>query len=210
MEVTLTAASDPIGIIARVVRALQMTSEQGPSGMTRLNDFLMLLSPYPENPYFDTPGEVMANLGVAGMALVLTVICICRMNVLTARHKLVVRLRYLILFCGALSTAMAPWAFPDNPRLGGLILIHALVFHLLLSAPEWKNGAPQYTVSGWTPFPEEDERNCDDLYCARCLELGVDPNSLWCRLLRCFRVVTHILRGDRRWGIQRGAEDGAP
>ena len=99
MEVTLTATSDPIGIIARVVRVLQMMSEQGPSGMTRFNDFLMLLSPYPENPYFDTPGEVMTNLGVASMALVLAVICICRMNVLTARHKLVVRLRYLILFC---------------------------------------------------------------------------------------------------------------
>lgn len=210
MEVTVTAASDQIGIIARVVLALQMTSEQGLSGMTRLNEFLMLLSPYPENPYFDTPREVMTNLGVAGLALVLSVICICRMNVLTERHKLVVRLRYLILFCGALSTAMAPWAFPDNPRLGGLILIHALVLHLLLSASEWKHGAPRHTVSDWTPLSEEDERNCDDLYCARCLELGGDPNSLWCRLHRCFRMVVHILRGDRRWDVQRGPEGGAP
>ena len=202
--------TDQIGIIARVVSALQTTNEQGPSGMTRFNDFLMMLSPYPENPYFDTPSEVVTNLTMAALSLVLVVICICRMNVLTERHKLVVRLRYLLLFCGAVSTALAPWAFPNNPRLGGLILLHALVFYLLLSAPEWKHGAPQYTVSGWTPLPEEDERNCDDLYCARCLELGVDPNSLWCRLLRCFRMVTHILRGDRRWGIQRGAEDGAP
>lgn len=210
MEVTLTATSDPIGIIASVVRVLQMMSEQGPSGMTRFNDFLMLLSPYPENPYFDTPGEVMTNLAMAALSLILAVICICRMNVLTERHKLVVRLRYLLLFCGAVGTALAPWAFPNNPRLGGLILLHTLVLHLLLSAPEWKHGAPEYTISGWTPLPEEDERNCDDLYCARCLELGVDPNSLWCRLLRCFRMVTHILRGDRRWGIQRGDEDGAP
>lgn len=202
--------ADPIGIIARVVLALQMTSEQGPSGMTRLDDFLMMLSPYPDNPYFDTPSEVVTNLTVAALSLVLVVICICRMNVLTERHKLVVRLRYLLLFCGAVSTTLAPWAFPNNPRLGGLILLHAIVFHLLLSAPEWKNGAPQHTVSGWTPLPEKDEKNCDELYCNRCLELEKDPNSLWCRIRRCFRMVTHILRGDRRWGIQRGAEDGAP
>ena len=202
--------ADPIWIIARVVRALQTMNEQGLSVMNKIREFLMLLSPYPDNPYFDTPSEVVTNLAVAGLSLVLVVICICRMNVLTERHKLVVRLRYLLLFCGAVSTALAPWAFPNNPRLGGLILLHAIVLHLLLSAPEWKNGAPQYTFSGWTPLSEEDERNCDDLYCARSLKLGVDPNSLWGRLRRCFRMVTHILRGDRRWGIQRGAEDGAP
>ena len=202
--------ADHIGIIARAVSALQTTNEPGLSEMTKLGEFLMLLSPYPDNPYFDTPSEVVTNLVVAALSLILAVICICRMNVLTERHKLVVRLRYLLLFCGAVGTALAPWAFPDNPRLGGLILLHALVLHLLLSAPEWKHGAPQHTVSGWTPLSEEDERNCDDLYCARCLELGGDPNSLWCRLHRCFRMVVRILRGDRRWDVQRGVEDGAP
>lgn len=202
--------ADPIRIIARVVRALQTTNEQGLSAMNKLREFLMLLSPYPDNPYFDTPSEVATNLAVAGLSLILVIICICRMNVLTERHKLVVRLRYLLLFCGAVSTMLAPWAFPNNPRLGGLILLHALVFHLLLSAPEWKHGAPRYTVSGWTPLTEEDERNCDEVYCNRCLELGKDPNSLWCRIHLCFRMVIHILRGDRRWNVQRGVEDRAP
>ena len=63
--------TDQIGIIARVVQALQTTNEQGLSGMTRLKEFTMLISPYPDTCHFDTPAEVWTNLGVASLAIVL-------------------------------------------------------------------------------------------------------------------------------------------
>lgn len=192
--------TDQIGIIARVVQALQTTNEQGLSGMTRPKEFTMLISPYPNTCYFDTPSEVWTNLGVASLAIVLAVICICRMNVLTDRHKLVVRLRYLILFCGSLSTAMAPWAFPNNPRLGGLILAGALVVHLLLSAAEWKHGAPAHTESEWARLSYE--RSCDEQYWDECVAMGGYTDTLWCRFRRSVHVVAYILRGDRRRHLQ--------
>ena len=192
--------ADHIGIIARAVSALQTTNEQGLSGMTRLKEFTMLISPYPNTCYFDTPAEVWTNLGVAALAIVLAAICVCRMNVLTDRHKLVVRLRYLILFCGSLSTAMAQWAFPNNPRLGGLILVGALVVHLLLSAAEWKHGAPAHTESEWAKLTYA--RSCDEQFCDECGALGGDTDSLWCRFWRSVHVVSYILRGDRRRHLQ--------
>ena len=195
--------ADHIGIIARAVSALQTTNEQGLSGMTRLKEFTMLISPYQDNCYFDSPAEVWVNLGVLALSVVLSVICVCRMNVLTDRHKLVVRLRYLILFCGSLTTAMAPWAFPANPRLGGLVLMATLVLHLLLSAAEWKNGAPAYTESDWAKLPlDDDERKRDESYCSRCAAMGKNPDSLWGRLQRCLFVVAHILRGGKRRNVQ--------
>ena len=165
----------------------------------------MLISPYPNTCYFDTPAEVWTNLGVAALAIVLAVICVCRMNVLTDRHKLVVRLRYLILFCGSLSTAMAPWAFPNNPRLGGLILVGALVVHLLLSAAEWKHGAPAHTESDWAKLSyDDDERRRDERYYTECAAMGKNPDDLWCRLQRSLFVVAYILRGDKRRDVQSG------
>ena len=197
--------TDRIGIIARVVQALQTTNEQGLSGMTRLKEFTMLISPYLDTCYFDSPAEVWTNLGVVALSVALSIICVCRMNVLTDRHKLVVRLRYLILFCGSLTTAMAPWAFPANPRLGGLVLMATLVLHLLLSAAEWKNGAPAYTESDWAKLSfDDDERICDESYCSRSTAMGKDPYSLWGRLQRCLFVVAHILRGDKRRNVQSG------
>ena len=195
--------TDQIGIIARVVQALQTTNEQGLSGMTRLKEFTMLISPYQDNCYFDSPAEVWTNLGVVALSVVLSVICVCRMNVLTGRHKLVVRLRYLILFCGSLTTAMAPWAFPANPRFGGLVLVAALALHLLLSAAEWKNGAPAHTESDWAKLSyDDDERRCDERYCSECAAMGKNPDSLWCRLQRSLFVVAYILRGDKRRDVQ--------
>ena len=197
--------TDPIGIIARVVSTLQTTNEQGLSGMTRLKEFTMLISPYSDNCHFDTPEEVWANLGVLALSVVLSVICVCRMNVLTDRHKLVVRLRYLILFCGSLTTAMAPWAFPANPRLGGLVLMATLVLHLLLSAAEWKNGAPAYTESDWAKLSlDDDERIYDECCCTEYAAMGKNPDSLWGRLRRCLFMVAHILRGDKRRDVQSG------
>ena len=195
--------TDQIGIIARVVSTLQTTNEQGLSGMTRLKEFTLLISPYPDNGLFDTPTEVWTNLGVLALSAVLSIICVCRMNVLTDRHKLVVRLRYLILFCGSLTTAMAPWAFPTNPRLGGLVLVAALVLHMLLSAAEWKNGAPAHTESDWAELSVDgDERKRDESYCSRCAAMGKNPYSLWSRLQRRLPVVRHILRGDKRRNVQ--------
>ena len=72
--------TDQIGIIARVVQALQTTNEQGLSGMTRLKEFTMLISPYPSTCYFDSPAEVWTNLGVLMLSIVLAIICICRMK----------------------------------------------------------------------------------------------------------------------------------
>lgn len=173
--------------------------------MTRLKEFTMLISPYPDTCYYDSASEVWANLGVLALSVVLSIICVCRMNVLTDRHKLVVRLRYLILFCGSLTTAMAPWAFPDNPRLGGLVLMAALVLHLLLSAAEWKNGAPAYTESDWAKLSyDDDERRCDERYYTECAAMGKNPDSLWCRLQRSLFVVAYILRGDKRRDVQSG------
>ena len=195
--------ADHIGIIARAVSALQTTNEQGLSGMTRLKEFTMLISPYPDACYYDSASEVWTNLGVLALSVVLSIVCVCRMNVLTDRHKLVVRLRYLILFCGSLTTAMAPWAFPDNPRLGGLVLVAALVLHLLLSAAEWKNGAPAHTESDWAKLSyDDDERRCDERYCFKCAAMGKNPDSLWCRLQRSLFVVAYILRGDKRRDVQ--------
>lgn len=177
-----------------------MMKEQGQLGM---NEMIMLMSPYPDGRYFDSPFEIWTNMAIAVFAVAVSVICICRMNVLTERHKLVVRIRYLTLFCGAISTAMSPWAFPNNPRAGGLMLVAALVVHLLLGAAEWKNGPPGYTESKWDDLPK-DERLCDDLYCSKCASMGIDPDALWCRIKRSVHMVAYILRGDRRWDIQRG------
>lgn len=195
--------ADQIGIIARVVSALQMTNEQELSGMTRFKEFTVLISPFPDTCHYDAPAEVWTNVGVLALAVVLSIICVCRMNVLTDRHKLVVRLRYLILFCGSLTTAMAPWAFPTNPRLGGLVLVAALVLHLLLSAAEWKNGAPAHTESDWAKLSfDDDERRCDEIYCSECAAMGENPDSLWCRLQRSLFVVAYILKGDKRRDVQ--------
>lgn len=171
--------------------------------MTRLKEFTMLIPPYPDTCHFDSSAEVWTNLGVLMLSVVLAIICVCRMNVLTDRHKLVVRLRYLILFCGSLTTAMAPWAFPANPRFGGLVLVAALVLHLLLSAAEWKNGAPAHTESDWAKLSyDDDERRCDERYCTECAAMGKNPDSLWCRLQRSLFVVAYILRGDKRRDVQ--------
>lgn len=196
---------DQIGIIARVIIALQMMNEQGLSVMTKMKEFTMLMSPYLDACHFDSPAEVWTNTGILVLSIVLAIICVCRMNVLTDRHKLVVRLRYLILFCGSLTTAMAPWAFPTNPRFGGLILVAALVLHLLLSAAEWKNGPPAYTESNWGNLPVKD-RICDEWYCYECESMGSNPDALWCRIKRSINMVAYILRGDRRRDVQRGAE----
>lgn len=201
--------TDQLGIIARAVTGLQTTNEQGLSEMTKLGELTMLLSPYPNNAPFDTPGEIWANVFITIMASMLMVICICRMNVLTDRHKLIVRIRYVILFCGAMSTAMAPWAFPNNPRMGGMLLVAALLFHLLMSAAEWKDGAPPHMISWWGALCIDDERKCDDLYCAQCAAMGRDPNSVRCRCERIIRMVAYILRGDRPRHLQRG-DGGAP
>ena len=86
-----------------------------------------------------------------------------------------------------------------------LVLVAALVLHLLLSAAEWKNGAPAYTESDWAELSfDDEERKCDESYCSRSTAMGKDPYSLWGRLQRCLFVVTHILRGDKRRNVQSG------
>lgn len=159
-------------------------------------------TPYPATGCLDTHIEIWTNLAIGFVASCIAVICVYRMNVLTARHKLVVRLRYLILFVGSLATVMAPWAFPENTRMGSLIFAGALLAHLLLSAVEWKNGAPKYMESQWSRLSVE--RKCDEQYCNICRDLGQNPNSLWCKLRRCWNVVVYILRGDKRWNLQPG------
>lgn len=201
--------TDQIVIITNVSEApvLPLTTKE--PEQLGMNDVLMLISPYPNTRYFDTPAEVWTNLWIAVFAVVLAVICICRMNVLTNRHKLVVRIRYLLLFCGSVSTAMSPWAFPDNPRLGGFILLVTLVVHMLLGAAEWKHGPPRYTESNWGDLPEP-ERACDEQFCNHCRSMGTNPDALWCRIKRCLYVVAYILRGDRQRDFQSGVEGRAP
>ena len=185
----------------------QMRKIQEQSAMTDLYNAALLFSPFPATEYMDSPAEVWTNVAIGALAVVVAVICVCRMNVLTNRHKLVVRLRYIALFVGSVATTLAPWAFPTNPRVGGLFMELALVIHLLLSAVEWKRGAPAYTRTDWGDLTEQEQEN--ELLLEELGSLDGNPDSLWRRIQRCARVGARILRGDHGCHVQCGRDDGA-
>lgn len=169
--------------------------------MNDIYDLALLFSPYPSSSQLDTPAEVWTNLAIGLLSAVTVVICICRINALNGQHKLIVRLRYIILFVGSTGTALAPWAFPANPRIGGIFLGASLVVYLLLSAAEWKRGAPAYTKTDWGDLTEREQD--DELRLDALGSVARYSDTLWGKLQRCTHMVAYILRGGARRHVQR-------
>jgi hypothetical protein len=161
--------------------------------MNNLYEFLVAI--FPKNVNFDTPEEVWTNFAIIALAVILSIICICRMNVLDQnKHLFIVRMRYLILFTGSIGTVLAPWAFLNNHLAGALILTGSTVIYMLLSVSQWKDGAPFYTQITWNKLYEE--KKYDARFCDTCLAMGTDTHSMWCKLRRCIYMVKYIFRGN--------------
>lgn len=81
-----------------------------------------------------------AAITLLGVGIVF--MCICRMGLLTPKHKLSLRLCYVSLMASAFCMAFSPWLFVGYPRTGALLFAMAVVWHLYALGAEWKHGRP--------------------------------------------------------------------
>mgnify|MGYP003605893559 CR=1 FL=1 len=139
--------------------------------------------------------SVWSTATATAINVLVALICICRMNaLLSTKHRLVIRLKYVVLFTLSVGGALAPWAFPVAANLSGALLGAGMVMYLLLSALDWQHGPPVYTETDWATLNNKRE-DCNheqtDLFCA-CV--GKPVARLWCRLGHRWEVVKRILR----------------
>lgn len=92
--------------------------------------------------------DMMMHVSIAVVCAAVSWACLCRMDKMHKTTRIAFRLKYTLLATGAIAAALAPWMFPDVPRLGGLLFALTVLAFLLLGAPAWRSGAPDYSESG--------------------------------------------------------------
>lgn len=106
--------------------------------------------------------DAAINLLIAAACAGIAWACLCRMDKMHAATKPLFRLKYTALASGSIAGALAPWLFPDAPRLGGLLFAVAVLAFLLMGASAWKDRAPDYSERGRAPgrTPDASARSC--------------------------------------------------
>jgi hypothetical protein len=96
--------------------------------------------------------DMMMHVSIAVVCAAVSWACLCRMDKMHKTTRIAFRLKYTLLATGAIAAALAPWMFPDVPRLGGLLFALTVLAFLLLGAPAWRSGAPDYSESDRAPL----------------------------------------------------------
>lgn len=92
--------------------------------------------------------DMLMHVSIAVVCACVAWACLCRMDKMHKTTLVAFRLKYTLLATGAIAAALSPWMFPDVQRLGGLLFAITVLAFLLLGAPAWRSGAPEYSESG--------------------------------------------------------------
>ena len=79
--------------------------------------------------------------------------CVCRIQRMSARStRKLVRAAVAVLMGGAAASGFSPILFSEWPGPGHLVLSGGMLFLLVVSAREWRDGLPSYARSDMAPL----------------------------------------------------------